>query len=85
MKIKLLKIILYLAIPFGVDGDDKMYTGTMGGALDVLDDFGPKRIGLGLGMILCVGFYLVGKTLNAVVRHTTKRTRLGMKLLHFGS
>ena len=80
-----LKNILYLAIPFGIDGDDKVDTDTTGGTFNVLEDFGPKRIGLGLGMIFCVGFYLIGKTLNAIVLHTTKRTRFGMEVLHLSS
>lgn len=80
-----LKIYFYLALPFGVDGDDEVDVGALGGAFDVVDDFRPKRIGLGLGMILCVGFYLGGKTLDAVGSHCVKRTRFGMELLHFGS
>ena len=80
-----LKNILYLAIPYGVDGDVEVDVGAVGGAFDVLDDFRPERVGLGCGVLAGVGFYLGGETLDAVGRYTTKRTRLGMELLHFGS
>ena len=53
--------------------------GAVGGAFDVLDDFRPERVGLGCGVLAGVGFHLGGKTLDAVGRYTTKRTRLGME------
>jgi len=59
--------------------------GAVGGAFDVLDDFGPERVGLGCGVLAGIGFHLGGETLDAVGRHTSKPARLGMEQLHFGS
>ena len=74
-----LNIIFYHAIPFGIDSDDEVDTGAMGGAFDVLDDFGPERVSLGCGVLAGVGFHLGGETLDAVGRHTRKPARLGME------